>query len=99
MDQGVLAQFMDLGAAAAISLAAVGSAFGTGAAGMAAIGAWKKCFAQSKNPPFMLLAFVGAPLTQTIYGLLLMNDIVDAATRGQYFWHIGISSLGFLCGI
>jgi len=90
MDQALLKQFMDLGAACAISLAAVGSALGTGAAGMAAIGAWKKCFAQSKTPPFMLLAFVGAPLTQTIYGLLLMNDIVAATATGQYFWHIGI---------
>ena len=68
-----------MGFAAALSLSAVGSALGTGAAGMAAVGAWKKCFAQNKTAPFMLVAFVGAPLTQTIYGMILMNTIKNAA--------------------
>ncbi len=90
MDHAVLMQFKDLGAAAAISLAAVGSALGTGAAGMAAVGAWKKCYAQSKTAPFMLLVFVGAPLTQTIYGLLLMNAITNGIEKGQYFWGVGL---------
>lgn len=83
-------QFKDLGVAAAISFAAVGSALGTGAAGMAAVGAWKKCFAQSKAAPFMLVVFVGAPLSQTIYGMILMNKIAEAAAGGQYFWGFGI---------
>ncbi|MDP8212853.1 MAG: V-type ATP synthase subunit K [Candidatus Zapsychrus exili] len=86
----VLVQFKDLGLAASICLAALGSAMGTGIAGMAAIGAWKKCYAQSKTAPFMLLVFVGAPLTQTIYGLILMNVIATTAAAGQYFWGVGI---------
>ncbi len=90
MENAVLMQFKDLGVAAAISLAAVGSALGSGAAGMAAIGAWKKCYAQSKSAPFMLLAFVGAPLTQTIYGLILMNKITEVAVNGNFSWSIGI---------
>ncbi len=61
-----------VGAVAALSFAAIGSALGTGAAGAAAIGAWKKCYAQSKAAPFLLIAFVGAPLSQTIYGMILM---------------------------
>ena len=68
-----------VGFAAALSLAAIGSALGTGAAGMAAVGAWKKCFAQDRAAPFMLVAFVGAPLTQTIYGMILMGSILMAA--------------------
>lgn len=60
-------------AGAALGLAAAGSALGTGYAGMAAVGAWKKCFATDKPAPFILVAFVGAPLTQTIYGFILMN--------------------------
>lgn len=64
---------------AAISLAAVGSALGTGAAGMSAIGAWKKCFIQNKPAPFLLLAFVGSPLTQTIYGYILMGRLGESA--------------------
>jgi V/A-type H+/Na+-transporting ATPase subunit K len=63
------------GFAASLALAAVGSALGAGSAGMAAVGAWKKCFAQNKPAPFMLVAFVGAPLTQTIYGMILMGAI------------------------
>lgn len=90
MDAGVLVQFKDLGMAAAVSLAAVGSAFGTGAAGMAAVGAWKKCYAQSKTAPFLLLAFVGAPLTQVIYGMILMGKISEAAAGGNFYWATGI---------
>ena len=90
MEISVLAQFKDLGMAASVSLAAVGSAFGTGAAGMAAIGAWKKCYVQSKTAPFLLLAFVGAPLTQIIYGMILMGRISEAAADGSYFWGTGI---------
>ena len=61
-----------IGPAAALGLAAIGSALGTGAAGQASMGAWKKCFASNKPAPCMLVAFTGAPLTQTIYGFLLM---------------------------
>ncbi|MGB2705382.1 MAG: V-type ATP synthase subunit K, partial [Candidatus Omnitrophota bacterium] len=66
METGVLAQFKDLGVGAILAFAAMGSALGTGVAGMAAVGAWKKAFAQNKVASFMLIAFVGAPLTQTI---------------------------------
>ncbi|MDY6856695.1 MAG: V-type ATP synthase subunit K [Thermodesulfobacteriota bacterium] len=65
----------DTGFALALCLSAVGSAFGTGAAGMGALGAWKKCFLNNKAAPFILIAFVGAPLSQTIYGMILMNAI------------------------
>jgi V/A-type H+/Na+-transporting ATPase subunit K len=62
-----------------LALAAVGSAFGTGVAAMAAIGAWKKAFIQNKAAPFILSAFVGFPLSQTIYGLILRNGLQNAA--------------------
>ena len=64
-----------LGMAAALGLSAAGSAFGTGFAGMSSVGAWKKCYAGGKQAPFIMIAFAGAPLTQTIYGFLLMNFI------------------------
>jgi V/A-type H+-transporting ATPase subunit K len=63
---------------ASLALAALGSALGTGAAGMSAIGAWKRAFLQNKLAPFILIAFVGAPLSQTIYGMILRNAIQDA---------------------
>jgi len=72
-----------LGGIAALALAAVGSALGTGAAGAAAVGAWKKCYAQGKPAPFMLLTFVGAPLSQTIYGIVLMFFMKGKIADGQ----------------
>jgi len=56
-----------------VGLAATGSAIGAGIAGQAAIGAWKKCYAQGKQAPFLLLALVGAPLSQTIYAMIMMT--------------------------
>ena len=71
-----------VGIGAAIAFAAVGSALGTGTAGMAAVGAWKKCFVQNRPAPFILVAFVGFPLSQTIYGYLLMNRLAQAFALG-----------------
>ncbi len=87
--------FGDMGAS--VSLAAVGSALGAGAAGMAAVGAWKKCYAQSKAAPFILTAFVGAPLTQTIYGYILKNAISGANLPPEsYKWQLTYGLLGGL---
>ena len=82
-------------------LAAVGSALGTGAAGMAAVGAWKKAFMQNKNAPFLLVAFVGAPLSQTIYGFILRNSILSANWEGVATgWPILIGAVaGFAIGL
>lgn len=94
MDTGVIVQFKDLGLAAVLAFAAMGSGWGAGAAGMAAIGSWKKAFSQNKPASFILLAFVGAPLTQTIYGMILMNKMAELVNKGAYVWGVGI-----LCGI
>ena len=67
-----------IGMAAALGLSAAGSAFGAGFAGMSSVGAWNKCYASGKPAPFIMIAFSGAPLTQTIYGFLLMNFIRSA---------------------
>jgi len=72
MTNEMLVSMGRIGAVASLSFAAIGSALGTGAAGAAAIGAWKKCYLQNKAAPMLLLAFVGAPLSQTIYGMILM---------------------------
>jgi len=37
----------------------------------------------------MLVAFVGAPLTQTVYGMIVMNKIMEIAGKGQYLWGLG----------
>lgn len=94
MEGQALVQFKDLGLGAVLAFAAMGSAIGTGTAGMAAVGAWKKAFAQNKAASFILVSFVGAPLTQTIYGMILMNKMVELANKGIYLWGVGI-----FCGI
>jgi V/A-type H+-transporting ATPase subunit K len=103
MDPNLMAALGKAGAAAAIALAALGSAVGTGIAGMAAIGAWKKCYAGKKPAPFQLLIFIGAPLSQTIYGMILMRAMVRAcdgmlAQSGFINWPAMLSA-GILGGM
>jgi len=81
MDIETMAAFGRAGGAAVLGLAAVGSAIGAGIGGMAAVGAWKKCYAQNKAAPFILITFIGAPLSQTIYGMILMLQINGAIDR------------------
>jgi V/A-type H+-transporting ATPase subunit K len=83
-----------IGSGAARACAASGAARGAGAAGMAAVGAWKKCFALNKPAPFMLVAFVGAPLTQTIYGFILMNALKAAAGKIDPGLLLGVGVFG-----
>ncbi len=64
-----------LGTALVLGISALGSAIGISIAGQASIGAWKKCYMSNKAAPFILTVFAGAPLTQTIYGFLLMQQM------------------------
>ena len=90
MGENVLIHLKDLGMAGALAFAAMGSALGAGAAGMSAVGAWKKCFSQSKAAPYILTFYVGAPLTQTFYGLIVMLIIKDAINQGTFLWSTGV---------
>jgi len=56
---------------------------------MAAIGAWKKNFSQNKTASFLLVALTTAPLTQTIYGFIVMNRMLSLTLNGQYLWGVG----------
>lgn len=92
METGVLMQFKDLGLGLVLGLSALGSGAGAGVAGMAAIGAWKKNFSQNKNASFLLVALVAAPLTQTLYGNIVMTKMIELANQGHYLWSIGALS-------
>ena len=81
-----------LGTAVVMGIAATGSAIGIGAAGQAAIGAWKKCYMVNKVAPFILTVFAGAPLTQTIYGFLLMQQMKSANADPAFLLGLGISA-------
>lgn len=89
MSQNLIVQFKDAGAIMVLALAALGSATGAGMAGMAAIGAWKKNFIQNKTASFLLVALTAAPLTQTIYGFIVMNRMLSLTLQGQYLWGVG----------
>ncbi len=78
------------GGYAAVALAAVGSAAGTGIAGQAAIAAWKRCYAQNKPAPFLLVALAGAPLSQTIYGMILMMLLKGGSGNGIFYMLMGV---------
>ena len=84
--------FGALGTALVLGIAATGSAIGIGAAGQAAIGAWKKCYMVNKVAPFILTVFAGAPLTQTIYGFLLMQQMKSANADPAFLLGLGISA-------
>ena len=86
-----------IGMACALCLSALGSGLGAGFASQSAVGGWKKCYAEGKPAPFIMVAFAGAPLTQTIYGFLLMNFINSAYQASQnYLMALGVGIFGGL---
>lgn len=90
MENSLVMQFKDLGVILVLALSAVGSVLGAGIAGMSAIGAWKKNYSQNKAASFMLVAFTAAPLTQTVYGMIVMNRMIEVvAAKGLYLWSVG----------
>ena len=100
MEEQVCMALAKAGGLAALGIAAIGSALGAGTAGASSIGAWKKCYAQSKAAPFILITFIGAPLSQTIYGMILMNTIIGkVAAEGGAAWAAANWAACLLAGI
>lgn len=83
-----------IGVAAVLGIAAIGSAIGAGTAGQAAIGAWKRNYMANKPASFLLVVFAGAPLTQTIYGFILMQQMMASQKDG--FLLLGAGVIGGL---
>ncbi|MDR0221511.1 MAG: V-type ATP synthase subunit K [Lachnospiraceae bacterium] len=73
----------------ALGLSAIGSAIGMGIAGTAAIGGAKRCLKGNRPVPMLMLTFVGFPLTQIIYGFIIMQQMmgitVSTDNAGQLF--------------
>ncbi len=88
--QEILNSLAMCGGYASVGLAAIGSAIGTGIAGCAAIGAWKRCYLANKPAPFLLTVFAGAPLSQTIYAMVLMMLVKGKLDAGnpQILFHL-----------
>jgi len=71
-----------LGAVLSLFVAAVGSCLGVSAAGTSAAGAWAKDARAGKPLRFIYIVMVSAPITQTVYGFLVMLQIVDKIGAG-----------------
>jgi V/A-type H+/Na+-transporting ATPase subunit K len=97
MSPEAAAEMGRIGAVAAMALAATGSALGTYLGGAGAVGAWKKLTAQGKPAPFTLITFVGAPLSQTIYGMILMITMASKADAGYDPW--ALLGIGIVAGL
>jgi V/A-type H+-transporting ATPase subunit K len=87
--------YSEIGIAASFGLSVVGAALGMGVNGPAAIGAWKKCYAQNRPAPFILVAFAGTVLSNIIYGFITMNVLADSVTLKQY----QLVSMGIFAGL
>ena len=98
MTQGNMTILSLVAGYAAVGLAAIGSAIGTGIAAQAAIGAWKKCYAQGKQAPFLLLSMVGMPLSQTIYAMIIMIVVKGKAMQHPEFMPIFVA-MGIFGGL
>ena len=81
-----------LGTALVLGICAIGSGIGVNIAGQASIGAWKKCYLNNKAAPFILTVFAGAPLTQTIYGFLLTQQMSSSTADPVFLFGIGRAS-------
>ena len=81
MDTRILAE---IGIGASFLLPTIGSMIGAFVVGSATIGAWKKCYLENKPGPFIMVAYCGAPLTNPIYGFIVMGQL-DASVRLSNF--------------
>ena len=91
-----------IGAGLVMGISAVGSGIGIAIAGQSVIGAWKKCYIANKPAPMTLLAFGGAPLTQTFYGFILGLLFMKPAAianpdMGSLYLGIGLASGLAIC--
>ena len=84
-----------LGMALAVGMAALGSSIGAGIAGMAAAGSWAKDARAGKPLRFIYIICVAAPITQTVYGFIVMNQMADKLAILQK----GATGAGLLLGI
>ena len=96
MDIRVLAEF---GIGASFIFATLGSVVGAFIAGSATIGAWKKCYVQNKPAPFIMVAFAGAPLTNTIYGFILMSQLMVSENLSDHQLFFMGTMAGLVLGV
>lgn len=84
-----------LGGVAALGMGALGSSLGIGAAGQAAAGAWAKEARAGRNLSFTYIILVGMPISQTLYAMIVMNNMSSLYSNPE----VSVSKAGLLLGI
>jgi V/A-type H+-transporting ATPase subunit K len=92
MDGMFWAQF---GAVLCLGLGAAGSSLGINAAGQAAAGAWARDARAGLGLRFNYVIFIGAPISQTFYAMIVMNQMRTALADPA----VAAANAGLLFGI
>ena len=79
----------------ALGLAAFGSAVGIGLAGQAAAGAWAKEARAGRNLSFTYIILLGMPISQTLYAMIVMNNMAGVFENPE----VAAANAGLLLGI
>jgi V/A-type H+-transporting ATPase subunit K len=93
---GPSADFLgEMGGVLALGMGALGSALGIGAAGQAAAGAWAREARAGRNLSFSYIILVGMPISQTLYAMIVMNNMRGVLSSPG----ATVSDAGLLLGI
>ena len=85
----------EMGDVTALGMAALGSSIGIGLAGVAAAGAWAKEARAGRNLSFTYIILVGMPISQTLYAMIVMNNMRSVFASMD----VTVSEAGLLLGI
>ena len=78
-----------------LGLAALGSAVAIGLAGQAAAGAWAKEAKAGRNLSFTYIILLGMPISQTLYAMIVMNNMRVVFDKPE----IAVANAGMLLGV
>ena len=81
----------------ALGLAALGSAIGIGLAGRSASGAWGKEGKAGRNLSFTYIILLGMPISQTLYAMIVMNNLAEYVSNASS--ELLVANSGLLFGI
>ncbi len=84
-----------MGHVLAFGMAAFGSAVGIGMAGQAAAGAWAKEARAGRNLSFTYIILLGMPISQTLYAMIVMNNMALVYEAPE----VALANAGLLLGI
>ncbi|NLS97019.1 MAG: V-type ATP synthase subunit K [Planctomycetaceae bacterium] len=85
----------EMGDVLALGLAALGSSIGIGIAGQAAAGAWGKEGRAGRSLSFTYIILVGMPISQTLYAMIVMNNMRSVFNSAE----VAVNDAGLLLGI